>query len=287
MAITYKFSGHESFPCKTLWLKKGYDFVRNENDFNSPNAVISLGVGKNMVSSIRYWLKAFGITDATGNLTEIGNYLFDEENGRDKYLEDLATLWLLHFNIVFLQEVTLYRWFFCGLQRERAQFDKDQIVTFVKLRMIEAGKQNLFNENTVKKDAAVLLQNYTLPRKAQSNEDYSSLLLDLDLIRQKSETKGYYFNVDGKRKVTKEVFMYGLLKLKEKNKDNTIAYETIHDQLGLLFCMNDTETITMLKSLSHIYSKQMTYSDVSGIRQVQFIDELNPTTVLEDYYAHI
>ena len=252
MAITYKFSGHESFPCKTLWLKKGYDFVRNENDFNSPNAVISLGVGKNMVSSIRYWLKAFGITDATGNLTEIGNYLFDEENGRDKYLEDLATLWLLHFNIVFLQEVTLYRWFFCGLQRERAQF-----------------------------------QNYTLPRKAQSNEDYSSLLLDLDLIRQKSETKGYYFNVDGKRKVTKEVFMYGLLKLKEKNKDNTIAYETIHDQLGLLFCMNDTETITMLKSLSHIYSKQMTYSDVSGIRQVQFIDELNPTTVLEDYYAHI
>lgn len=157
MAITYKFSGHESFPCKTLWLKKGYDFVRNENDFNSPNAVISLGVGKNMVSSIRYWLKAFGITDATENLTEIGNYLFDEENGRDKYLEDLATLWLLHFNIVFLQEVTLYRWFFCGLQRERAQFDKDQIVTFVKLRMIEAGKQNLFNENTVKKDAAVLL----------------------------------------------------------------------------------------------------------------------------------
>ena len=107
MAITYKFSGHESFPCKTLWLKKGYDFVRNENDFNSPNAVISLGVGKNMVSSIRYWLKAFGITDATENLTEIGNYLFDEENGRDKYLEDLATLWLLHFNIVFLQEVTL------------------------------------------------------------------------------------------------------------------------------------------------------------------------------------
>ncbi len=31
MAITYKFSGHESFPCKSLWLKKGYDFVANKN----------------------------------------------------------------------------------------------------------------------------------------------------------------------------------------------------------------------------------------------------------------
>ena len=51
----YTFSGHESFPCKTLWLKKGYDFVVAGNDFNSPEAVIGLGVGKNMVASIRFW----------------------------------------------------------------------------------------------------------------------------------------------------------------------------------------------------------------------------------------
>ena len=62
MAITYKFSGHESFPCKSLWLKKGYDFVVGGNDFNSPDAVITLGVGKNMVASIRFWLRAFGVT---------------------------------------------------------------------------------------------------------------------------------------------------------------------------------------------------------------------------------
>lgn len=76
MALTYKFSGHESFPCKTLWLKKGYDFVANGNDFNSPDAVITLGVGKNMVASIRYWLKVFGITNPDGSISKIGNYLF-------------------------------------------------------------------------------------------------------------------------------------------------------------------------------------------------------------------
>ena len=52
MAITYKFSGHESFPCKSLWLKKGYDFVANKNDFNSPDAVITLGVGKKVIAYI-------------------------------------------------------------------------------------------------------------------------------------------------------------------------------------------------------------------------------------------
>ena len=285
MALTYKFSGHESFPCKTLWLKKGYDFVANGNDFNSPDAVITLGVGKNMVASIRYWLKVFGITNPDGSISKIGNYLFSDKTGKDKYLEDLATLWLLHFNIVFLQEATLYNWFFCGLQRERAQFDRNQVLTFVKLHMIETSKQNLFNENTVKKDVAVLLQNYSLPRKVSSNEDFSSILIDLELIRQNTEGKDYYFNVEGKRKVTKEVFMYGLLNLKDN--DSTIAYETIHEQLGLLFCMNDAETIDMLKELAKIYPKYMIYSDVAGIRQIQFIGELDPFKVLDDYYANI
>ena len=72
MAITYKFSGHESFPCKSLWLKKGYDFVANKND----------------------------------KKTKLGDYLFDESKGKDKYLEDIATLWLLHFNLVFSEDST-------------------------------------------------------------------------------------------------------------------------------------------------------------------------------------
>lgn len=63
MKNKYTFSGHESFPCKSLWLKKGYDFVVGGNDFNSPDAVITLGVGKNMVASIRFWLRAFGVTE--------------------------------------------------------------------------------------------------------------------------------------------------------------------------------------------------------------------------------
>jgi len=57
----YTFSGHESFQCKSLWLKKGYDFMSQNKDFNAADAVVDLGVGKNMVSSIRFWMKAFGL----------------------------------------------------------------------------------------------------------------------------------------------------------------------------------------------------------------------------------
>ena len=280
----YTFSGHESFPCKSLWLKKGYDFVVAGNNFNSPEAVIGLGVGKNMVSSIRFWLKAFGVT-GNDEITWLGKYLFDEGKGKDKYLEDIATLWLLHFNLVSSEEATLYNMFFCGVQRERTHFEREQVLTYVKMRMVEANKMTLFNANTVKKDIGVLLQNYTLPRKAQSNEDFSSLLIDLDLIRQSSEGKGYYFNVDGKRKVTKEIFLYGLLKLKEQEGDNTIPFDTIQERVGLVFCMQDIETIEMLKQLAGDYSHYFSYSDVAGIKQIQFTKELGVNQVLDDYYG--
>lgn len=284
--IKYVFSGHESFPCKTLWLKKGYDFVVQGNDFNNPDAVIELGVGKNMVASIRYWIRVFGISEGE-QTTWLGNYLFDDNNGKDKYLEDLATLWLLHFNLVFNNEAALYQMFFCGVQRERTSFEREQIITYVKLRMIEAGKASLFNANTVKKDVGVLLQNYALPRKSQSNEDFSSLLIDLDLIRQNSEGKGYYFNIDGKRKVTKEIFLYGLLRLKEQETDNTISFDTIQEKVGLIFCMQDFETIEMLKQLSNLYSQYFVYNDVAGVKQVQFIKNLDIQQVLDSYYDKV
>lgn len=287
MEQRYTFSGHESFPCKTLWLKKGYDFVVQGRDFNRPEAVIYLGVGKNMVASIRYWLRVFGLSEGD-QPTWLGNYLFDDANGKDKYIEDLATLWLLHFHLVFNQFATLNHTVFCGYQKGHTQFDRDQIATYVKLEMIEADKQSAYNENTVRKDIAVLVQNYALPRKAQSNEDFSSMLIDLDLIRQTAEGKGYYFNIDGKRKVEKEIFLYALLMLKEREDDNTLSYDIIQDEIGLAFCMQDIETIEMLKLLSKEYSQFLSYNDNAGIRIVQFTNDIDKKQVLNDYYnAHI
>ena len=94
------FSGHDTFHCKEFWLKKGYDFVINKNIFND-EASIELGVGRNMVNSIRFWLKAFNIIDLKSEkITEIGDFIFSEESGVDKYLENETTLWLLHYLLI-------------------------------------------------------------------------------------------------------------------------------------------------------------------------------------------
>ena len=108
--------------------------------------------------------------------------------------------------------------------------------------------------------------------------------MDLDLIRQNSSYNGYFFNVEGKRKVVLEIFMYGLIKLKERTQDNTIPLDTIHNQVGLVFCMSDYETIVMVKQVAEIYRQYMSYNDVAGIRQIQFTKDLDWKKVLDDYY---
>lgn len=284
----YTFSGHESFPCKTLWLKKGYDFIKDGKDFNSPAAVVSLGVGKNMVAAVRYWYKAFGLNKES-ETAWIAEYILDSQTGKDPYLEDLGTLWLMHFLLIRSNEASLYKIFFVDFQKERRVFDRDNVVSFVKRKMMEANKENLFNGNTVKKDVGVLLLNYCLPRNPQSNEDFSTLLMDLDLLRQsekkdKSEDNKdkYFFNIEGKKQVTPEMFLFALLLTKE-DADNSISYDTLRD-VGLMFCMTDLEVIDMLNQLSETYSDALTYSDVAGIRQVQFIKPMDAKQVLEKYY---
>ena len=79
------FSGHESFICKQFWLKKGYEFLKKYKKFNADDAVVELGVGKNMVSSIRFWLKSFGLLDEKDDLNELAEFLFAERRQRPIY----------------------------------------------------------------------------------------------------------------------------------------------------------------------------------------------------------
>ena len=282
MYSKYVFSGHESFSCRMLWPIKGYDYINDGNSFNDPNSVIMLGVGKNMVASIRYWLKALGLTEHDKPST-LAKYLFDEAQGKDRYLESLGTLWLLHFLLVVLNEATLYNILFLRYQKERKQFAKEQVLNFVKRLMAEDDRLKQFNSNTVGKDFGVLVQNYVQSSKPKSYEDYSSLLIDLNLIRNDNSDRGYAFNIEGKRTVPTEIFLYAVLWM--KGSDRTVSYDTLQN-VGLVFCMTDMEVIEMLQQIDREYSEYVQYSDNAGIRQLLFKEgkQMNPIDLLNRYY---
>ena len=279
--VKYIFSGHESFYCKSLWLKKGYDFVSGNKDFNAPDAVVDLGVGKNMVSSIRYWLKSFGLLE-DGRATEIAGFLFSDDNGKDLYVEDLGTLWLLHYLLTSTELASIYKLFFVDFHKEKnTEFTREQLQFFIKRKNAETSYAHLYNENTVKRDIGVLLQNYVMPQQGKPNEDFSALLIDLNLIRY-SEEKHLYFNTKGKNELIPEIFLYAIID--DKKNEQIISFDKLMD-LALIFCLSKSELIDIILLLVKMYPQILRYTDDGGIKQLFFLKELDKKEVLEKYYT--
>ena len=275
----YSFSGHESFYCKPLWLKKGYDALCNGVNFSSPKAVAALGVGKNMVSSIRFWMRAFGLCE-----NDIPSRLADlilADDGYDPFIEDEGTLWLLHYLLIKNNIASIYNIAFLEFQRERKEFDRSLLQAFIKRKCGSANQKNLYNENTVRKDIGVFLHNYVMPSDTKTIEDFSAIFLTLGLIR-KTATDRYLFNDISPDKIDRDILLYILLDY--KGGDRTVSVDSMQE-LSLIFGLPLSSFVEILKDLSSEYPDLLSFSDNSGVKNLQFIKDMDADLVLKKYYS--
>ena len=275
----YSFSGHESFQCKSLWLKKGYDYLIENNSFNDVDAVVKLGVGKNMVASIRFWLRAFGLTKSD-SIQPIASYIFDSDSGVDPFAEDVTTLWLLHFLLVSSEVASLYNLLFVEYQREKKEFSRADLQSFIKRKCSTPEQKNVYNENTVRKDIGVFLKNYVAPSDLKKIEDFSSLLINLGLIIPKGHDT-YSFKRNSVIEIAPEIILYALIKL--KGEDRTVSFDLLQ-KLSLIFGLSMTSLIELIHALESSFPDTLVFTDNSGIKNVQFLKEIGELEVLNHYF---
>lgn len=277
----YSFSGHESFYCKSLWLKKGYDFLTEGRSFLDDDAVVRLGVGKNMVTSIRYWLKAFGLT-VNDQPTELAQIIFSNEGG-DCFTEDVNTLWLLHYCLVHTQVASLYNLLFSDYQREKKEFEKNTLDAYIQRKCNVPEQKNVYNSNTVNKDMGVLLKNYFAPENFTAMEDFSALLIGLNLLRRVDKDT-YAFNETSTSAIAPEIILYAILDSKNEN-DATMSFDAIQE-LALTFCMSVPAFTSIVRDLEKTHADLFHYTENSGIRNIQFLrDDFDKYQILTNYYA--
>lgn len=283
------FSGHESFQCRELWLKKGYDFVKEGNSFQDPSAVVKLGVGKNMVTSIRYWMTAFNLLDSEKKLTDFANYIFGPD-GKDPFLEDNGTLWLLHYQLIRKKRASIYSLFFNDFRKTRVDFTKIQMLNYLNRKCDEY--RNFVSENTIKTDIGVFLNTYLRPQKGQKEfkDLLTGLLTDLELVERigKKEENGepWYQIVNSDREeLPIEVFLYCILC--EDSYGDSISLHTLiteEDSVGSIFAVSSNGVVKKLKELTEKYI-DLTYTDDAGIRELQIKSKINKWEILDDYYG--
>lgn len=277
--MKYTFSGHESFQCKSLWLKKGYDYVVDGRSFNDDYAVVALGVGKNMVSSIRFWLKAFGIMDDNSELSVIGRFIFDNEDGIDPYIEDVNTQWLLHYLLVNTQYATIYNVFFEDFCRTRHEFSKEQFLAYIRRLFNDKSFGNIpYNENTISRDISTLLKNYVRPQVTKNFDDFYAVLLDLNLIKLNGDQ--YAINHAGKAKLHPMLFLFAILD--QYPADNVIEYQQLLD-VANIFCLSQNELYEIFDWL-HSYNSNIYFSNTAGEQLFTINESIDKWSILKEYY---
>ncbi len=146
-----RFRAHDTFFIRKGWLYKGMKHVvRDKTVFmgDNGNPMDILGMGANMVKSLRYWLQAVGLTAEPPQgkkyqtLTPFGEIVYEN----DRYIEEIGTLWFLHYKLA-TNEPDATAWYYFFNEFNRNEFTRDDFVkqlnTYIMLNGSEVSERSL------------------------------------------------------------------------------------------------------------------------------------------------
>lgn len=218
-----RFSGHESFACRYAWLPKAYRALARDPAAlaDDEEAMVELGVGKNMVRSIRFWVEVTGIaTPQPGRmfaLTPFGRAILDER-GFDPYLEDVRTLWLLHWHLASRPQDPLFAWHFLLSRWPYPELTRSEALAAFARESRQLGHAH--SPVTLAQHLDVFLHSYVPSRSSMAAEDsLDGPLVELALLQQAGERRDgpaghrepvYLFRREPKPEISTALFEYCL-----------------------------------------------------------------------------
>lgn len=154
-------SGHESFACRYGWLPKIYEAVETDPMlFKCPEeAMLRLGIGRNMVKSIRFWGESLCLTTndrGETRLTKFASLLLDTTKGLDPYLESQEALWRLHWMLTV--HGRLAAWAVAFLETHDREISRERLISSVASRAAEV--RGTVTDRTVKNHVDIFLRTY-------------------------------------------------------------------------------------------------------------------------------
>lgn len=280
--IKFKIQGHEKFALRDGWLNKGLIIIpQNPNVFQGREGADVFGIGNNMVKSLRYWMKAFGLMEERPGegafLTELGELIA----ARDLYLEDNFTLWILHSYIVKNKEEAT-SWYIYFNKCDAEELDKDQISQIICREITKYTEGQKFSEKSVRSDVDVLLNMYSKNKEISDPEDKNiSPLINLRLVKS-SEGK-YTKNHPDRSTVNEWNVLYELANLM-KHSDSVSIERAISDEDGLANVYQLTpivanELLDKLDDMGYIKVDR-----TAGLDMIYKVRNFTPINIINEYY---
>lgn len=218
---SYKFSGHETFALRYAWLPKAFRLLKRDpcGFSDEDSAMVELGLGKNMVRSLRFWVEAVGVARPTAGraleITEFGQAVFGR-NGVDPYLEDPRTLWLLHWNLSTRRQGIPFAWHFLLNQWSYPEFARSEVLDAFSAESRKLGYEH--SSVTLGQHLDVFIHTYCATRHASVGieDSLDGPLVDLQFVGTLGERKArdgrwetvYSFRRESKAQITERLFAF-------------------------------------------------------------------------------
>ncbi|ELY2595140.1 DUF4007 family protein [Cronobacter sakazakii] len=305
-----KFSGHQTFPIRYGWIYKIIqEIVKGESissKLNIEKQMQSMGMGKNMVLSIRHWIRALSLVICVDDkeqiyqLTPLAEQLFTHKDGRaayDEYLDKIGTIWLLHW---LLQSIDIRN---AELNASRFLFNYFNGIKVKKEFLANEIKDALTNhekeltEETLNKDIDCLLQMYahkSLQSKKINEDSFASPFTELGLLKQE-DARSYLAELSRRPSLPVEVFTYALIdymqRKHQESKVNTLSFEALLNDVGSpgrVFRLSAAGLSDKLDQVETLTEGKIAWTDTQGLRQVQHcfadINNIKAEQYLKHYY---
>ena len=291
-----KFRAHETFFIRKGWLSKGMRYVSQKPDVftdKNDNPMDVLGIGANMVKSLRYWLQAVGLTEEpkagkkSQTMTDFGNLVFE----KDPYTEEIGTLFLLHYKLV-TDEKMAPSWYYFFNRFAMKEFSKDDFVDQIQNELKMGGTNVAIRSLT--DDFNCIVNTYvprykSNPKKASPENSINCPFGELGLIDILSKERGNYIykkSIPMARSLNPWVIMAVISDQADDREEISLnELLTAEKNIGRVF---NLDSICML-SLLHEVEKlgEIKIIRTAGLDVVQVLHKRSFTDCVRKYYADI
>lgn len=291
-----KIRAHESFYLRKGWLQKGAkNIIKNNRIFNDKdsNACDVLGIGVNMVKSLKYWLIATGVAaertemnKKVMGLTDLGELI----NIYDKFYEEIGTNMIIHYKLATnADDATAWYWLFN--EYDANVIDKEQFVhefgQYVKYNKKE-NETVVESEKIYSDEFNCIIKTYISSDKEDDPEEtkicpLSELgLLSLDDVKKKEYRKTSPI-LDDIHPLVAYAIICDMFSGKRQIKISEICNEKC--SFGKVFNMSRTSVILVLDKIAKLgYIK---LNRTAGLDVINIIQPMTFLEALEMYYKSL
>jgi hypothetical protein len=277
------FARHETFHPRYGWMKKGVDAVEEDPQaFVRDDASLVLGVGKNMVRAIRYWCHATKVLqDAPGARragsvsTPFGRQLLGA-GGIDPYLENLGSLWLLHWRLLEPPCIAT-AWHFAFNAFGRPEFTLDEMNAALADYVTREFPTARLASSSLKKDVSCIARMYAETSTASgiSEDSIHCPFVELGLLRA-TAPRTFAFVMGAKPGLTHWIIAAAALQFAARSDSNarTISLSRLlHSpgSPGLVFKLTEAALYSALEEAAR-GDEVLALNDSGGLIQLSFAE---------------